>query len=187
MPMAKPLRTDTKIGTHIGSIICWLSWLWISSSVENIFINRCWLSVSLFKVLQIRFIWKSQNYTSRNISYIIYGYHIRHTLSSYPINKNWTFPICSKIFFHFSYSGQINSIRGPPILVRILVNFFSPRAQDSWWNQNHLGKQPICPKGEIALFLVFELWKPITFEQMTLDLIRFLLKHLTFRDWDTSH
>jgi len=62
MPMAKPLRTDTKIGTHIGSIICWLSWLWISSSVENIFINRCWLSVSLFKVLQIRFIWGSQNY-----------------------------------------------------------------------------------------------------------------------------
>ena len=56
MPMAKPVRTDTKIGTHIGSIICWLSWLWISSSVANIFINRRWFSESLFKVLQIRFL-----------------------------------------------------------------------------------------------------------------------------------
>ena len=103
MPMAKPVRTDNKMGTHIGSIICWLFWLWISSSVAIIFINRRWLSESLFKVLQIRFLFGSQNYA-------IYGYHIRRKLSSFPIIPNWTFPICSKIFFHFSYSGQINSI-----------------------------------------------------------------------------
>ena len=48
------------------------------------------------------------------------------------LSNEWPWP--------FTMIQIVIQIPGPPILVRILVKFFSPSAQDSWWNRKTLGE-----------------------------------------------
>ena len=41
--------------------------------------------------------------------------------------------------YYLKYFQQ-GSMKGPPHLVRLLVKYFSPSAQDSWWNRKTLGE-----------------------------------------------
>ena len=57
---------------------------------------------------------------------------------------------------------------GPPILVRILVKFFSPSAQDSWWNRKTLGEME-----KLLVKLKSSWWNAWNLGEMESHLVKF--------------